>query len=226
MPSFFQLTLDTTAPQGPVFEIAAGAPYVSARDVAIVLTTTDAVTDGYQVKVWGDVDAAANAAVQTLEADSSWVDYGTLLTVRLAGGDGPKTLHAKIRDDVGNETAELEDSTTLDTSAPVVTITVDPDRDKISKVPGFDTSIFTFTVDVDVVAWKVKAVPDSGATHDQGTEIPDAGGSTGVTGAALAAATPQQVAIKGEDLQSAVGPDGTYTIKVFAQDVAGLWSTS
>jgi hypothetical protein len=228
MPAYFQIQLDTTAPQGPVFELAGGAILVGTFTVPFVLTTTDDDKTGYTVKLWGDVDPAYNADIQATKATSAWIGYNTVNTLKLSGGDGAKTIYAVIRDDVGNETAELSDVVTVDVSVPVVTITVDPDLTKISKVAPWAETNFTFEVNSDISGWKVKAVDDPGATHDQGYEILDAGGSdnTFEPGTPLAANVPKVVKLTGADLQTAVGVDGPYYIKVFAQEAgSGLWST-
>lgn len=228
MPAYFQIQLDTTAPQGPVFELAGGANLVGTFTVPFVLTTNDFDKAGYSVKVWGDVDPAYNADIQATKATSAWIGYGTVNTLKLSPGGGLKTVYAVIRDDVGNETAELQDAVTVDVTIPVVTITEDPDRTKISKVAPWDATNFTFQVDSDVSGWKVKVVPDPSATEDQGIQLYDAGGSDNVLepNVPLAANTPKQVKVTGADLQTAVGPDGDYYIKVFAQEAgSGNWST-
>jgi hypothetical protein len=231
MPSFFQIQLDTTAPQGPVFDLAGGSAIVGTHDVSFVLTTTDPDTTGYQIKLYGDVDPAFNASIQATKAASAWMGYNTINALRLSAGDGAKVIHAVIRDDVGNETADLQDTVTVDTSVPVVTITVPPDHPKISKVATFDTTHFTFTVDSDVTAYKVKVVPNPASTEGQGVQIPPDAGSgpvyiDGTPVVQLAAGVPQAVTITGTDLQTAAGADGSYYIKVFAKEaVTGYWST-
>lgn len=224
MPASFVLTLDTTAPGGVTLSLNGGAAYATVRDVTAAIACSDADTTGYQVKLWGDVDAAANASIQPTEGGSAWISWTTAQAVRLSAGDGAKTLNLKVRDDVGNESAAASDSITLDTTLPVVSITVPADRVKLSKVAGFDTTHFTFSVDSDAQGWKVKCVPDAGATEDQGTVIPTTAGSTNTTGGALAAGTPVQVTIKGADLEAASAGDGAKTVKIYACDVGGSWS--
>lgn len=224
MASTFTLTLDTTAPAGAGLLINSDATYTTSRAVTANLATTDPSTVGYQVKLWGDVDPAADGNVQATEAASAWVAYTTGKAVTLAAGDGLKTLNARIRDDVGNQTAVLTDTITLDTTVPVVTITAAASPSKISKAAGFDTSTFTFQADTAIAAWKVKAVPSVNSLENAGTTIGTSNGSQNTTGAALAATTNQSVTVKGADLEAASAGDGAKIVKVFAQDAAGNWS--
>jgi hypothetical protein len=224
VPANFQIWLDTTPPQGVVFTLAGGAAFTNTRVVSMVLTTTDPDTTGYAIKFWGDVDPAGAGA--EMEIDANWVAYGSVATITLSDGEGLKSVFARIRDDVGNETDAQLETLTFDESLPTVTITVDPDRTKISKVDPWDETHFTFTVDVDTMAYKVKVVPTPVATHDQGVQLPNAGGSINVEhGGDTPAETPIEVTVTGTDLQTAVGADGEYTIKVFAQEAGtGYWS--
>lgn len=225
MANNFILRLDTTPPGGPAVELNGGAAFTTDPAITASLSTTDPDTLGYQVKVWGDVDESVNPSIQTDEGDSAWIAWADDLPVTLSAGDGPKNLHFKFRDDVGNATATIDASISYDSSLPVITITVAPDRLKISKVPGFDTSTFTFTANEAISAWKIKVVPDENATHDQGTTIPEDDGSTNMTGGALAGATPQAASINGADLETASAGDGDKTVKVFGQDATtGNWS--
>lgn len=218
MPAHFNIRLDTTAPQGAVLELAGGAATVASKSVPVSLTTTDPDTTGYQIKLWGDVDLSFNPSIQDTEGASAWLDYGTITTLDLSDLDGLKTVYGKIRDDVGNETAILSDSVTFDSSVPVVTITVDPDLVKISKVTPWDKSNFTFMVNQDIDHYEIRVVPDPAATHDQGLLYSE-------LDVALAADTPTPEVIDGTQLQTVVGPDGDYTIKVFARMAAtGTWS--
>lgn len=231
MTSTFTLRLDTTAPTSPTFAIAAGAAYVTNRLTTADFTSPDA--DTTQVKIWGaGIDVAYNASIQATEGASSWITYATSVAIQLTTGDGSKSVSAKIRDDVGNETSTLTDTVTLDTTLPTVSITVPFTTTtlaadlvyKISGVAGWDTAIGSFQSDSAAQAWKVKVVSTTGAVHSSGTQIGSTYGSTGVTGGSLAATTNQSVSINGRDLQVAAGVDGDYIVKVFAQDLAGNWS--
>lgn len=225
MATYFNIFLDTTAPLGATFRINADATYTVGPSVTGNFHTDDLDVTGYQVKVWGDVDGAAT------EGDATWVAFTESLAFQLTAGDGVKTVNAKIRDDVGNETVVLTDTIRLDTTLPVPTITVAFTPTKISKVSGWDITSGAFAVDTDVQAWKVKVVSSSNALHDAGTTIPTVSGSTGTTGGnpdsgevALAADTNQPVVINGADLEAASSGDGPKVVKIFVQDLAGNWS--
>lgn len=224
MANNFTLELDTTAPATPTLAINAGAAYASTQAVTANISTGDGSTTGYQIKLWGSVDVADNANIQASEGASSWIAYSAAQAVKLSSGDGSKTLNLKIRDDVGNETSTVTDTITLDTSIPVVNITVAFSPTKISKVASFNVSTGSFQVSEAIQAWKVKVVPSTGSIESAGTQIPTAGGSTDVTGGALAATTNQSVSINGTDLESASAGDGNKIVKIFAQGLDGTWS--
>lgn len=225
MTATFDLVLDSTAPAGVAASIDSGATYSTDRDVSLAITTTDPDTTGYQVKIWGDVDLADNANIQGTEGASTWISLATPHAVKISTGDGTKTLTVRIRDDVWNESSTASDTIILDTTAPTVDWTAGPTPSKISKVSGKRTSDATFTPNNDISAWKVKVVPSTGSLHSAGTTIPTTNGSTGMTGGALTASTPQAVQIDGRDLEAADAGDGTKHVKVFVQDAAGNWST-
>src|SRR4051812_24174099 len=105
MASNFTLTLDTTGPAGVSIILNGNATYTGTQAVTAAIATSDGVTTGYQMKIWGSVDAAANPNIQPLEVNSAWVAYGTSQAVTLSTGDGLKTVNLKIRDDVWNETS-------------------------------------------------------------------------------------------------------------------------
>lgn len=224
MASNFKVTLDTTAPQSPTFSIAAGAAVVASQTTAVNFSTSDSPTTGYQVKIWGAVDPTFNAAIQATEGASEWITYSEEIAVKLSATDGSKTLHAKIRDDVWNETAELSDSIELDTTVPIITISSGPEPTKESKVEGKRTIAFKFQSDSKLKAWKVKIVPSEGSANTAGTLIAETNGSTNMSGTTLEKETNKEGTIDGRDLAVAVGADGEYIVKVFGQDLAGNWS--
>lgn len=228
MPSNFTLTLDTVAPAGASLVLNSGDAVTTTAVVNALLDTSDGTKTGYQIKIWGDVDPAANANIQATEGTSQWITPGSWpanQAVTLSAGDGSKTINAKIRDDVWNETAVLADTITLDTSIPTANITVGPDATRVSTVAGKRTVNFSFQSDVAADAWKVKVVPATNSTESQGTQIGVTNGSTGVTGGVLAAATNQSVSLDARDIQAASAGDGDKIIKIFVREVGtGLWS--
>ncbi|CZT57901.1 hypothetical protein [Solibaculum mannosilyticum] len=130
MASYFNLTLDTLAPAGLTVTLNDGAEYTTSASVTLKLKLTDSTTTGYQMKIWG-IDGVDD------EGSASWETYAAQKSITLVSGDGLKTVHVKVRDDVGNESAESSDTITLDTAIPAVTVT-GPDKSKISKVATYN----------------------------------------------------------------------------------------
>lgn len=233
MPGTFQLVRDTTGPQGVTLTLDTGNPQFTLDRVVTAIAASTS-PDAAMVKLWGDVDNAADARVQTTEAASSWIALANV-DITVAVGDGVKTINCRLRDDVGNTSSAATDTITLDTTAPGVTITAGPTTaaggapPKLSEVAGFDDASLTWVVDSDIQAYKLKVVPSTGSDQTQGTQIPTAGGSTNVNvvsdgSVKVAAGTPVTSHVKGVDLGAASAGDGTKQLKVFAQDMAGNWS--
>ena len=216
MASYFNLTLDTTAPSS----CSISSP---ARANAVNITLTLGASDASYMKVWGDICAEAGGSAID-ENNASWVAYGTSLAVILTAANATKTIYAKFKDDVGNVSAAVSTTTILDTTAPVVTIT-GPDVSKISKVSGYDVAEFSFSADEPIKAWKVKVVPSTSSINTAGTEIPTTAGSTNMSGSTQTEAeTAITCTIKGADLEAASAGDGAKIIKVFVQDLNDNWS--
>lgn len=220
MASYFNLTLDTTAPSGLTLSINDGALYATSTAVKLTIGLSDEVTTGYQMKIWG-IDGVDE------ETSASWETFAKTKSVNLTSGDGLKTVHIKVRDDVGNETEEVSDDITLNTAVPVVTIT-GPDKTKISKVEGFNKSKITFTCDVDFAEYKVCVVPQTSSTQDAGTVIPTTAGSINTSGSegSYPKTTPIEVTITGTDLEAASSGDSVKIVKVFVKTAAGIWSVA
>ena len=220
MASFFNLILDTLAPSGLTLLLNNGATYATSNTVTASIAVEDATTTGYQMKIWGTKAAAT-------EEKASWETFAASKSLVLAEGDGLKTVHIKVRDDVGNESAAVTASITVNTAVPVVTIT-GPDKTKISKVSGFDTCAFSFVSDVDFEEYVVKVVPNSSSLNTAGTQIPTTGGSANTSGSkgGYKTATAINVTIKGTDLAAASSGDGTKIVKVFVKNAAGTWSVA
>lgn len=228
MASYFNITLDTLAPSGATFTINNNDVYTATQFVDAMFSTVDVDTTGYEIKIWGDVDTSFDGSVQATEGASDWVSYSSTYSIKLSSGDGEKTIYAKIRDDVYNETSQLSDSINLDTTAPVVTITSGPDVSRISKVSGRDTVTFTWESDTQFDEYKIKVVPSSASLHTDGTLIATTNGSTYMSGDATnyAATTGITSTINGADLEAASAGDGEKVVKVFVMDDAGNWSVA
>ena len=222
MASYFNLTLDTLAPSGLTVKINGDDIYTTTTSVELALTLTDAVTTGYQMKIWG-VDGVAD------EETATWETYAATKSITLPDGDGLKTVSVKVRDSVGNETSVASDTITLDTAVPTVSIT-GPDKSTISEVDGFDKAIINFMSDVAFVEYKVCVVPASSSTQDAGTIIPTTAGSVNTSGTSeedpYEADTNIQVTIDGTDLKTASAGDGVKIVKVFVRNAAGTWSVA
>ena len=220
MAAFFNLTLDTLAPQGVTLSINAGAIYTSNKAVTLAIGCSDASTAGYSMKIWGSVTGAAT------EEDAKWENYVASKTVTLTDGDGLKTIYVKVRDNVWNEADPVSATITLNTSIPVVTI-VGPDVPIISEIVGKNTSKFNFTANAIFDEYKVGVVPATNSTVSDVTVIGTTGGSTNTSGSDgnYPADTNIDVTINATDFKTAAGgADGTYIIKVFVKNQAGTWS--
>lgn len=231
MANYFNLILDTIAPVSPSLVLADGVNVVNTQLITAKIGTTDTDTTGYSMKIWGSLDLAQakidglvlSSAQDTTEESAQWVTFAPSKQLKLASGDGSKTIYLQLRDDVYNVSAQVSKSITLDTQAPVVSIT-GPDVTKISKQSGKNICTFSFTVDSDVVEYKVKVVTSASAAHTTGVAIGTAKGSTNMSGSVVKADKSVTCTITGADLELASSGDGAKIIKVFAKDAAGNWS--
>lgn len=220
MAAFFNLTLDTLAPQGVTLKINAGAIYTANKAVTLAIGCSDASTVGYSMKIWGSVVGAAT------EEEAKWENYSATKTVTLTDGDGLKTIYVKVRDNVWNEAEPVSATITLNTSIPVVAI-VGPDVSIISEIAGKNTAKFNFTANAIFDEYKVGVVPANNSTVADVTVIGTTGGSANTSGSEgnYPADTNIEVTINGTDFKTAAGgADGTYIIKVFVKNQAGTWS--
>lgn len=220
MASYFNLTLDTTAPSGVTLSINSDDLYTTTASVTLSIGCSDENTTGYQMLIWGTASAPT-------QGEASWVTYQPSTSVTLTSGDGLKTVYVIVRDSVGNQSSQASDTITLDTSVPAVSIT-GPDVTTISEVTGFNQAIFNFTSDVDFEVYKVCVVPSTGTTQNAGITIGTTNGSINTSGNAggYPANTNIEVTINGSDLEAASSGDGVKIIKVFVQNAAGTWSVA
>lgn len=219
MASYFNLTLDTLAPQGLTIKLNNGSQYTTSKAVQLAINVTDESADGYQMKVWG-IDGIVK------ESDAVWETLANVKDITLPTGDGLKTVYVKVRDDVYNETAVTSTSITLDTSVPAVTI-IGPDVSRISKTSPKDVATFSFTSDVAFTEYKIKVVPSKSSLHDAGTLIGTANGSTNMSATGtFKASTAISCKIYGKDLEIASSGDGEKIIKVFVKNTVGTWSVA
>lgn len=226
MANYVTIYLDTTAPANPTITISGGSAFATAQLVNLTIGTDDADKTGYEMLIWGDVDGTYDTKVQSTEGTSTWQAYNANPQIKLSAGEASKTINIRIRDDVRNASNVVFDSISLDTSIPTVTIVATPDATKLSRDTAKSTSSFTFSCNQSYVAYKVKLVGSAGATNDTGTQIPTAGGSTGVTGSgAFTSANVHTVTVKTTDLETAgANMNGANILKVFVQEASGTWS--
>lgn len=219
MASYFNLTLDTLAPQGLTIKLNNGSQYTTNKTVQLAVNVTDESADGYQMKVWG-INGVAN------ESDATWETLANIKNVTLSTGDGLKTVYVKVRDDVYNETAAASTTITLDTSVPAVTI-IGPDVSKISKTSPKDMATFSFTSNTAFTEYKIKVVPSNSSLHDAGVQIGTANGSTNMSATGtFKASTAISCKVYGKDLEAASSGDGEKIIKVFVKNAHGTWSVA
>ena len=224
MANYVNITLDTTQPSNPALLINSNDIYTTNQLVNLAIGTGDGITTGYQMKIWGSVDASYDTNIKTTEGTSAWITYSNSKQIKLSTGDGSKTVYMKLRDDVWNESAQISDSITLNTVVPVVTIG-GQNVTKISKVTGKNELTFSFTSDVAFTEYKVKVVTIASASHDTGTLIITTNGSSNMAGSGtFASGTPILCVVKGSDLEVASASDGDKIVKVFVKNEAGLWS--
>lgn len=218
MPANFNLTLDTTPPQAVTCVIEAAAGTTTDPLVDVTVGTSDVTLTGYQVKLWGDIDGAPD------EASAVWQAYagpGSPVSVNLAGADGVKTVFAKLRDDVWNESATVSDQIVLNQVGVTVNLVSGPDVNRVSRVATKRQATFTWAADGAFTHYEVRVVPSADSDHLAGVPVGTVG-STNVSGdGAFAASTPIITVVDGRDVPD---PDGTKVIKVFAQDADGNWS--
>lgn len=212
MASYFNLVLDTLAPQGLTVKLNNGSQYTTSKNVTLSISVSDTSTSGYQMKVWG-IDGASS------EDSASWETFASTKSIALPTGDGLKTVYVKVRDDVCNETAAASATITLDTSV--------PDVSRISKTAPKNVATFSFTSDVDFVEYKIKVVPSQSSLNDAGTLIGTANGSTNTKGTGTFKKNNAiSCKIYGKDLEMASSGDGEKIIKVFVKNAHGTWSVA
>lgn len=218
MASYFYLTLDTLSPLGVSLKINNGATYTTNHTVTLSIGCSDSDLTGYQMKIWG-IDGISS------ESAASWEAFTTSKSVKLQTGDGLKTVHIKVRDDVYNESSEVTASITLNTAVPAVTIQ-SQDVQRISKVSPKNVCTLAWYADTAFVEYKICVVADINAAHDSGTVIGTSGGSTNMSATgSFTAETVMSSKIYGSDFEKAGATANEQSIvKIFVKNEAGTWS--
>lgn len=108
--------------------------FINFYDYGVQIISSD--TDIVEYKVWeGDSEPAAWVA---------WTGSPIKITnLSFSEGEGLKTVHGKVKDSTGNVSDIAAVSTTVDTTAPAVTLT--SDVSVISAQPNHDTVVFTYS---------------------------------------------------------------------------------
>lgn len=227
--SYFYLELDTRPPANPTLLINGGAAYTGKREVQIAVGTADyqaGSRDVQMMKLWGDVDNGADALVQTTEAASAWQTFDPEYVVRLSNVSGRKTINARLKDDVCNETVTFCDFIDLDLNSPVVTVTQAIDKGRVSKTAPCDAATFGWQSSRAFVRYEIRVVPNVGSPQQAGTVIGTGHGSINVIGVgSFQASTTILSTIKGADLEVASPGDTRKVIKAFVRDSNGVWSS-
>lgn len=109
--TFFQGT-DATPPAGNIL-INSGAAYASSTTVTLHHSAADASGVASMM--------CSNDGVNW----TSWIPYLADESWSLAGGDGPKTVYARYKDNAGNVSTTYSDGVTLDTTGPSVSAPTD-----------------------------------------------------------------------------------------------------
>jgi hypothetical protein len=104
------VTVDNTGPQNAQVKINGGGAYINSRNVSLDLSATD-VSGISQMVLSGSTSFPVE----------SWQGYQTYLSWLLSDGDGEKTIYAKFRDRLGNESTAAVGSIILDTRSPSIT---------------------------------------------------------------------------------------------------------
>ena len=232
MAAFFFLKLDKTPPTNFSFLIDGGAALTAANQVDLTFSTDDTDLTGYTVKVWGSV---TGSGFGTTEAVATWIEWPlTGRNVALTSGDGLKTINARARDRVGNETTIVTRTITVDSAVPVVTLSgiggaSSANPEEIGVAPGatiISTKQWQFQSDRAFVEYQVRVGTSTDFIHTAGTPIGMSGGSSGLGGTGtFSANTSRTCILHGADLNTAVaGVEAIYVIKVFVKTAAGVWS--
>lgn len=228
MTASFILTLDTVPPANPMLLINGGAEVTGDWVVLVTIFSADfggGARDVTSMKLWGDVDNSSDPLIQTSEAASAWQSFASDRPVMLSPGSGRKTVYAKLRDDVGNETLTFSDFIDLNLDAPVVQVVTGLDRGKVSKIAPFSQASLSWQANTAFERYEVRVVPQAGSPHQAGVLIPNTFGSANTTGSgAFPAYTPITTFISGGDLEVASPGNTSKIIKIFVQKTGGMWS--
>ena len=231
------LVYDSTGPTLTAITINGGDEKTGSTSVTVSFTVSPSDTYLTDFLVWGNLSNGETSKALA-EAGTGYVSFTVQGTPNntaqdLSAGDGVKTLTAIVRDDLGNESVERSDSIELDQTSPVVAIFSAPNPSKISRIAGFDTSVFTWyweAVGTDVGETGTYQIEFGGTGQGTGTVIPTTAGSANITGSVEAAGTGNSssaaadtakhvtTTIKGDDLWTVSPSDGVKRLNIYVTD--------
>jgi len=232
MAAYFWLRLDKTPPANFAFLINEGATVTAYNTVDLTFTSDDVDRTGYTIKVWGDVIGANHGPT---ESGATWIAWPTgTMSITTSGADGLKTINARARDRVGNETTVVIRTITVDSSVPVVTLSdiggaTQANPEEVGVAPGatiISSQQFRFQSDIAFVEYQVRVGTTPTFLNTSGTLIGTAGGSVNMSGTGTFAANTQiTCTLTGDDYDTALaGVESTNPVKVFVRTQAGVWS--
>jgi hypothetical protein len=99
-------------------------------------------------------------------------------------------------------------------TTPPVTLFVSETKTRVSAITGFTTTDVTWSADEDCQAWEIRDVTGTGQTVADGVLV--------ASGGAISAGVEQITTIASSALSAG---EGAKTLKLFAQDLAGNWTT-
>ena len=166
-----------------------------------VRINTDA-TDITHYKVWeGNSEPTSWTSITDSNvSEVSGVGY-FVGNLTLSSGDGLKTIHVKVQDIAGNVTEGTALTTTLDTTAPVVTLTSDVSM--ISEVSGYNTVTFN--------CGATDTNSSAGMTYELKL------GNTTIKSGTFASS----VAVTQTEIEAISAGEGNKTFKLYVTDIAG-----
>ena len=113
---------DTSAPSSTSISINGGSSYTKSTSVTLSLSAADSVgVTGYYLSTSSTKPTAS--ALSGWTSVSSTTSYRANVSYSLSTGDGSKTVYVFYKDAAGNVSSGVNDSITLDTTAPTVSIT-------------------------------------------------------------------------------------------------------
>ena len=233
MANYVNLELDTLGPQGVSLVVNDGEAVSTVNVARIKLSCSDPDTTGYQIKLWGTLQAPT-------EAEAKWSSFTTSGTHAVSAANGIKTIYVKVRDDVYNESPTVSASFKLSTDKPTVKdLYIGPA--KVSLMEGKNIATGSFGYSENISAAKMMIVQDVNATHDNQTNIliPTTNGSCFEYEDGEKLSTDKMsfenkecdaiftiiYNINAKDIAAVAPGDGVKIIKVFVKSAeSGLWS--